>query len=77
MRPPQYAGWTIDAEIAFIDGLAREKDTVALRGYVRSMAVRHWDFVTDRNGTRRPLNEGVRGQCRGRAMVHLNDLLGR
>lgn len=66
--------WNLDSEIAFVDSLAHDK--VCLRGYLRALAVRAWDFAPDRDGKRRPLNEGARDQLRGRAQVHLNDLLG-
>lgn len=76
-RPPQSSGWTLDNEYAFIDALAQQgrHAPALLRGYVRGLERRTFGFGTPQN-PRPPMNEGARGQLRGRALVWLNDLVG-
>jgi len=75
-KNPTHVAWNIDSEIAFVDSLGRYPPRSAvplLRGYLRGLEARTRGFKSPDE----PLNEGIRGQLRGRARVHLNDLQGR
>jgi hypothetical protein len=66
------SGHTLDDEIRFIDTMAADLKIAALRGYLIGLRVRYWDF----SAKRQQLNEGARGQLRGRVLVHLGDIVG-